>query len=73
MDAAREGKREHYKGDYRRRAKAVRDAAVACYWCGGGFTPSNPVQADHLDAGDPASELVPAHRGCNVGRSNRSR
>lgn len=73
MDAARQGKREHYSGDYQRRAKAVRENAVACYWCGEGFTLRNPVQADHLDAGNPDSLLVPACRKCNIGRSNKAR
>lgn len=73
MDAARIGKRQHYGGDYAKRAKAVRDAAVECWWCHEGFTRANPVQADHLIPGDPASPLVPACRRCNIARSNRSR
>lgn len=73
MDAARQGKREHYSGDYQRRAKAVRENAVACYWCGDGYRPADPWQADHLTPGDPGSVLVPAHRSCNVSRSNRAR
>jgi hypothetical protein len=73
MDAARQGKRDHYRGDYQRRAKAVREAAEWCYWCGQGFTAANPVQADHLIAGDPRSPLVPACRKCNISRSNKAR
>jgi 5-methylcytosine-specific restriction enzyme A len=73
LDARRVGKREHYKGDYRRRAKSVRESAIACYWCGGGFTAANPVQADHVMPGDPASELVAACRRCNIARGNGTR
>lgn len=62
----------HYTGDYRRRAKAVRESAIACHWCGQGFTDANPVQADHLTPGDPDSVLVPACRRCNASRGNRS-
>lgn len=68
MDAQR-GPREHYAGDYRTRAKAVRESAVACHWCGGGFTSDNPVQADHVTPRDPASVLVPSCRRCNIRRS----
>ena len=73
MDAARQGKREHYTGDYKRRAAAVRANAVACYWCGEGYRTTDPWQADHLVPADPDSPLVPAHRSCNVARSNRAR
>lgn len=59
-----------YGGDYAKRAKAVRESATSCHWCKGGFTPENPVQADHLYAGDPLSPLVPACRKCNAGRGN---
>jgi hypothetical protein len=61
----------HYTGDYRKRAKAVRDAAIACHWCGEGFTSDNPVQADHVIAGDPYSPLMAACRRCNAGRGNK--
>lgn len=67
------GSRPHYSGDYRKRAAAVRANAVACYWCGDGFSPSNPVQADHLLPADPSSPLVAACRRCNITRSNTSR
>ena len=65
--------RPHYSGDYRKRAKQVREGALACHWCGGGFTVDNPVQADHVYQGDPASPLVPSCRRCNIARANRAR
>lgn len=65
--------RPHYSGDYRKRAKIVRETAIACHWCGGGFAPDNPVQADHVLQGDPASPLVASCRRCNIARANRAR
>lgn len=60
-----------YGGDYPRRARAVRVSATECYWCHRPFTHDNPVQADHINAGDPTSPLVPACRKCNAGRGGR--
>ena len=63
--------RAHYAGDYRKRAKVVRDTAVACWICGEGWRDGDPWQADHVRQGDPASPLAPAHRTCNIARSNQ--
>lgn len=63
--------RPHYGGDYRKRAKDVRDNAVACWVCGDGWRPDDPWQADHVRQGDPLSPLAPAHRSCNIARSNQ--
>lgn len=60
-----------YSGDYRKRAKAVRESAVACHICGQGYRPHDPWQADHLIPGDPYSPLLPAHRSCNASRGNK--
>jgi hypothetical protein len=65
--------RDHYSGDYAKRAKAVRDVATICWLCGEGAKLDDPWQADHYFPGDPASPLLPAHRSCNVKRSNESR
>lgn len=73
MDAARKGKRDHYRGDYAKRAAAVRASATVCYWCLQGPRPNDPWQADHLFPGEPQSPLVPAHRSCNIKRSNEAR
>jgi rubredoxin len=65
------GGRKHYGGDYRRRAAQVRATAWRCWLCGGMARPGDPWQADHVTPGDPASELRPAHRSCNIARSNK--
>lgn len=60
-----------YSGDYRRRAKAVRESAIICHLCGEGARVNDPWEADHLIAGDPRSELAAAHRSCNQRRGNK--
>lgn len=72
--SARELKKKltgQYSGDYRKRAKAVRESAVICHICGNGYSPNDPWQADHLIPGDPDSPLAAAHRSCNASRGNR--
>ena len=64
-------KRPHYAGDYRKRAKAIRDTATHCWLCGQTARHNDPWTADHVIAGDPASPLAPAHRSCNSSRGNR--
>jgi hypothetical protein len=65
------GKRDHYAGDYRKRAAEVRATAWRCWICGGRERPGDPWQADHVDQGNPQSELRAAHRSCNIARSNK--
>lgn len=60
-----------YSGDYKRRAKEVRQTAVICHICKSGSRLDDPWQADHLIPGDPNSPLAPAHRSCNAKRGNR--
>ncbi len=67
----RNATRPHYAGDYDTRAAAVRSTAQRCWLCGEGPRPGDPWTADHVDAGNPASELRPAHRSCNASRGNR--
>lgn len=62
--------RSHYSGDYRKRAKQVRDSAEICWICNEGYRPNDPWTADHYYAGDPNSPLLPAHRSCNSRRGN---
>lgn len=69
--AARKKATGQYAGDYRRRAKAVRESATVCWLCGGGVRPNDPWQADHVVPGDPDSPLAPAHRSCNAARGNK--
>jgi hypothetical protein len=75
VEAARAGtrNREHYRGDYQRRAKFVRSTAIVCWLCGEGWRSDDPWQADHIEPGNPSSELAAAHRSCNIARSNQSR
>jgi len=60
-----------YSGDYKKRAKQVRDTAVICHICKEGFRLGDPWQADHLIPGNPVSPLAPAHRSCNAARGNK--
>lgn len=64
-------KRDHYKGDYGKRAKYVRDNAEICWICGGGYAPNDPWTADHYYPAQPDSPLLPAHRSCNSRRGNQ--
>jgi 5-methylcytosine-specific restriction endonuclease McrA len=60
-----------YSGDYKRRAKAVRQSAVNCHICGDPARINDPWTADHIIAGDRNSPLAPAHRSCNERRGNK--
>lgn len=62
----RNASRPQYRGDYNRRAAAVRATATICSLCGEGPRPGDPWQADHTDALDPNTPLRPAHRSCNA-------
>lgn len=75
--AHRNATRTHYQGDYRTRAAALRRAATmdpttVCWLCGEPARPDDPWTADHVTAGDPSSELRPAHRSCNSARGSRN-
>jgi hypothetical protein len=60
-----------YSGDYKRRAKAVRQQAVNCHICGDPARINDPWEADHINPADPTSKLLPAHRSCNERRGNK--
>lgn len=64
-------KAQYYNSDYRKRAKIVRETALICHICGDGPRVNDPWQADHLEPGNPDSELAPAHRSCNAKRGDR--
>ena len=68
---ARNAQRAHYKGDYQRRARAVRESAVLCALCGQPARPGDPMTADHIEPGVATSPLRAAHRSCNSARGNR--
>ena len=57
--------------EYRRRSELIRKTATVCWLCGRGALPGDPWTADHVNAGDPNSELRPAHRSCNSKRGNK--
>ena len=71
--ANRPRNRQHYGGDYARRAAIVRANATECWICGEGPRVDDPWQADHIIQGDPDSVLAAAHRSCNIRRSNQRR
>jgi len=68
------GGRSKYGGAPQRGGRAVRATATVCWLCGGTTDPTDPWQADHLQQGDrngagtPSSQLLPAHRSCNIRR-----
>lgn len=68
----RRGPRAHYAGDYRARARKVRESATECWICGHGPIPGDPWTADHILPGNPESPLAAAHRSCNSRRGNRT-
>lgn len=59
-----------YNSTYRKQAKWVRDTATTCHLCGIPFQPGDAIEADHVDAGNPFSELKAAHRKCNQSRGS---
>lgn len=68
-----EGANRPYDGDYVKRAAEVRASTHRCWICGEGWRQEDPWQADHVDAGNPFSQLLGAHRSCNIGRANKAR
>lgn len=69
--AARKRATGQYAGDYRKRARLIRETAQYCWICGGPVDLYDPMQADHVIPGDPDSPLAPAHRSCNAARGNK--
>jgi hypothetical protein len=60
-----------YSGDYKARARMVRENAYVCHLCNEGPKLNDPWQADHINPGDPYSPLAAAHRSCNARRGNK--
>jgi hypothetical protein len=71
--AQRKAQTGQYGGDYARRAKAVREAAITCHLCGEGKKENDPFEADHVipASSGQTGQLLPAHRSCNRRRSNK--
>jgi hypothetical protein len=73
-DAKRRARKQatgQYSGDYKARARMVRENAYVCHLCGEGARLNDPWQADHIVPGDPTSLLAAAHRSCNASRGNK--
>lgn len=71
-DARRKPNRNHYKGNYQKRAKQVRELAIECWICHEGARLDDPWTADHIFPGIADSPLLPAHRSCNSRRGNKT-
>ena len=69
LDARKD--RQHYKGNYARRARYVRATTTHCWICKEGPRPNDPWTADHYYPKDPTSPLLGAHRSCNSRRGNK--
>jgi hypothetical protein len=70
------GGRIYQTGAYRTASAYVRANATRCHLCGNGPRDNDPWQADHLipvAGGGELGPLLPAHRSCNIARSNRLR
>jgi hypothetical protein len=67
------GANRPYSGDYAKKAAEVRATTHVCWICGEGWRADDPWQADHVDAGNPFSQLLGAHRSCNISRANKAR
>lgn len=70
------GGRPQYSGAWARQARAIRDNATVCWLCGDGPRDDDPWQADHLlpaSMGGTGGPALPAHRSCNIARSNKAR
>ena len=66
-----ERKKHLYDSTYKKLSKAIRGAGGVCHLCGGGETPGDPWQTDHIEAGNKNSPLALAHRSCNARRGNK--
>jgi hypothetical protein len=66
-----EKKKTLYNSEYRKVAAYIRATAIICHLCGEGARYGDPWQADHIDAGNPKSELAAAHRSCNAKRGSK--
>ena len=67
----KERKRLLYNSQYKKQAQWVRDTATICHICNKQFMFGDSIEADHVEAGNPNSELKAAHRRCNASRGNR--
>lgn len=73
-------RRRSYSGEYREASRRIRETATRCWICGRGPRAGDPWQADHVvplalapDQAGRSAHLAPAHRSCNIARSNATR
>lgn len=71
IDARKQPNRKHYSGNYKKRAKLVRETAEICWLCKEGARPNDPWTADHYFPGMADSPLLAAHLSCNSSRGNK--
>lgn len=68
-------KKTLYGGDYPRRRAAMVEQTIVynlpCHICKQNFQRVEDITADHVDATNPNSILLPAHKSCNSSRGNR--
>ena len=59
-----------YNSTYRKQAQWLRNTATTCHLCQQPFMPGDRIEADHVDAGNPNSQLLAAHKRCNASRGS---
>jgi len=64
-----------YNSDYRKAretiVKHVRQYGYTCHICTLPIQPTEAIDIDHIQPGNPASQLLPTHPKCNRSRGNR--
>ena len=65
-----------YNSDYQKKRREivqyVREYGFVCYLCKKNIEPTQDIDIDHVEAGNPQSQLLPTHRTCNRSRGNRT-
>lgn len=64
-----------YGTDYQKKRREivtyVRQYGFVCYLCKKPIESGQDIDIDHVEAGNPDSQLLPTHRLCNRSRGNR--
>lgn len=72
----KEKKKILYNSDYQKKRREivewVRANGFVCYLCKQNIEPTHEIDIDHVEAGNPDSQLLPTHRTCNRSRGNRT-
>lgn len=61
-----------YGNNYKKQRKQIIATATHCALCQQPFQPGDRIEADHIIPGHPMSPLQPAHRRCNIAKSNKT-